>query len=184
MTIPGASWWVESGQVGSAPKVAKIPPAARLKPDLPNGHENEAREHDGDEGRGVIPQHQPSVEGGGVVVHKIKQGVSRQAPGRDARQSSRRHTIDRRKRRAAEAEARQRIEARAMRLRLKALWSGNICQPTTAKTRMGFFQFMGPASRSHRAFQPGDRIGAISSVSSPCFQRPFGGGLFGAFPQG
>ena len=58
----------------------------------------------------------------------------------------------------------------------------NICQPTTAKTRIGFFQFMGPASRSHRAFNQG--IGLRHCIgSSLCFQRP-SGVLFGAFPQG
>ena len=72
--MAGAVCRVESGQVGSAPKGRKIPPP-RFQPDLPNGQENEAREHDGDERRSVVPEHHPAVEVGGVVVHEIEQGI-------------------------------------------------------------------------------------------------------------
>ena len=34
-----------------------------------------AREHDGGEGRNVVPGHHPLVKSSGVVLHEIKQGI-------------------------------------------------------------------------------------------------------------
>ena len=59
---------------GKPAKSGEIAPA-RFKPDLPDGHGKQTREHDGDKRRGVVPQHHPLVESGGVIVHQIEQGT-------------------------------------------------------------------------------------------------------------
>ena len=64
-------------------------PSPSPEPDLPNRQENEPREHDGDEGRKVVPEHHPAVEVGGVVVHEIEQRILAQPGEGDGGQSSR-----------------------------------------------------------------------------------------------
>ena len=119
MTISGVFWSGESGHVGSPAERGKIPPA-RFKPDLPDGHDKQAREHDGDERRGVVPQHHPPVESGGVVVHQIEQGVfaeRREGPPHKVPDGI---PIDRRKLRSPDPEALQRIEGRGATVKAKS----------------------------------------------------------------
>ena len=72
--MAGAFCFGLSGHTGSPPKGGEVAPAP-LQPDLPNGHEHEAREHDGNERRSVVPEHHPPVEVGGVVVHEVEQRI-------------------------------------------------------------------------------------------------------------
>ena len=46
-----------------------------FQPNLPNGDGNNPAQHDGNEGRKVVPQHHEREEIGGVVLHQSKDRV-------------------------------------------------------------------------------------------------------------
>ena len=58
-------------ELGEGCEIAPPP----LQPDLPNGDGNKPGQHDGNEGRKVVPQHHGREEIGGVVLHQSKDRV-------------------------------------------------------------------------------------------------------------
>ncbi len=112
-------------------------------------------------------------------------GRARDSPpagGRAIGQSPTWQTPARRKTRSPELEARPRIGRPATRPSLRAAHPENTCHSTTAKTRIGFFQFMGPAGRCQSAFKDG--VGLCDFIGPSPFRQRLRWGVAPSLPAG